>query len=367
VSSTPSIDRLDVSAYTVPTDRPEADGTIAWDSTTVIVVEAHGGGRTGLGLSYASKAAAVLVEEKLADVVRGRAVEDVGGCWQATVDAVRNLGRPGVAATAISAVDIALWDLKARLHELPLFRLLGAKRESVHIYGSGGFTTYSEAELIDQLGGWVAEGIPRVKMKIGKDWGASACEDVARVKAVRRALGPEAELFVDANGAYTAKQAIDVARQLADQGVTYFEEPVSSDHLDQLALVRRAAPMDVAAGEYGWDPWYYRDMLAAEAVDIVQADVTRCLGITGWLEAAATAHSFGVPFSAHCAPAATTHAACAAPQISHLEYFWDHCRIDRLMFDGAPLPSGGCLRPDPSRAGMGIELKRADAEQWRVL
>jgi L-alanine-DL-glutamate epimerase-like enolase superfamily enzyme len=361
-----NVERLEVSAYKIPTDRPEADGTIAWDSTTVVLVEASGGGQRGLGLSYASKAAAVLVEEKLAEIVTGRPADEVRASWQAMVDSVRNVGRAGIAATAISAVDIALWDLKARLAGVPLFQMLGPKRDRVPIYGSGGFTTYSERELIDQLGGWVEQGINRVKMKIGKDWGACACEDVARVQALRRALGPGPEIFVDANGAYTPKQALDVARQMADQGVTYFEEPVSSDHLDQLALIRRQAPMDIAAGEYGYDPWYYRDMLSAEAVDVVQADVTRCLGITGWLQAAAVANAFAIPFSAHCAPTATMHAACAVPQISHLEYFWDHVRIDGLIFDGAPSPVGGCLHPDASRPGLGVELKRADAEQWRI-
>ncbi|HEU0169517.1 MAG TPA: enolase C-terminal domain-like protein [Chloroflexota bacterium] len=361
------IERLEVSAYVIPTSQPEADGTIAWDSTTVVIVEAVADGCRGLGLSYASKAAAVLVQEKLESTVTGKPVENVRDCWQAMVNSVRNMGRPGVAATAISAVDIALWDLKARLHELPLYQLLGPRREHVPIYGSGGFTTYSERELIEQLGGWVQQGIPRVKMKIGKDWGACLAEDVARAKAVRHAIGAGPELFVDANGAYSAKQALWVARELAGEGVTYFEEPVSSDRLDQLALIRQSAPMDVAAGEYGYDPWYYRAMLGAQAVDVVQCDVTRCLGITGWLQAADVAYSFGIPFSAHCAPTATTHAACAAPQISHLEYFWDHSRIDGLIFDGAPQPEGGCLRPDSSRPGMGVELKRKEAEQWRVL
>ncbi|HLY67350.1 MAG TPA: enolase C-terminal domain-like protein [Chloroflexota bacterium] len=360
------VERLEVSAYKIPTDRPEADGTINWDSTTMVVVEAFAGGCRGLGMSYASKSAAVLVEEKLADQVAGKPVDDVRASWQAMVDSVRNIGRPGIAATAISAVDIALWDLKARLHDLPLFRLLGPRRDFVPIYGSGGFTTYSEQELIDQLGAWVGQGIMRVKMKIGKGWGACASEDLARMKAVRKELGPGPELFVDANGAYTPKQALKVAEQAAESGVTYFEEPVSSDHLDQLALIRRQAPMDIAAGEYGYDPWYYRDMLDAEAVDIVQADVTRCLGITGWLQATDVAYSHAIPFSAHCAPSATAHAACAVPQISHLEYFWDHVRIDHMLFDGAPSPIDGCLWPDPSRPGMGIEFKRADAEQYRV-
>jgi L-alanine-DL-glutamate epimerase-like enolase superfamily enzyme len=318
-------------------------------------------------MSYASRAAAVVVQEKLAPIVSGRPIEDVRSAWQAMVDSVRNIGRAGVAATAISAVDMALWDLKARLHELPLFRLLGGARDEALIYGSGGFTTYSESELIDQLGGWVAEGIPRVKMKIGKGWGGRAAEDVARVRAVRQALGSGPEIFVDANGAYTAKQALNVASELASEGVTYFEEPVSSDDLDELAGIRQAAPMAIAAGEYGYDPWYYRSILGAGAVDVVQADVTRCLGITGWLQAADMAHGFGVPFSAHCAPSVTVHVACAAPQISHLEYFWDHTRIEGLIFDGVSQQDRGCLRPDPARPGLGLEIKRADAEQWRVL
>ncbi|HUZ76147.1 MAG TPA: enolase C-terminal domain-like protein [Chloroflexota bacterium] len=362
------VERLETSAYTIPTSQPEADGTIAWDSTTVVVVEAvASSGQRGLGLSYASKAAGVLIEEELSHVLTGQPVEDVRSSWQAMVDAVRNIGRPGIASTAISAVDIALWDLKARAAGLPLFKLLGPVREQVPIYGSGGFTTYSERELIEQLGGWVAQGITRVKMKIAKDWGARAEEDIARIKAVRRAIGPGSELFVDANGGYTAKQALYVASQVAADGVTYFEEPVSSDRLDQLALLRRAAPMDIAAGEYAYDPWYIRDMLAAGAVDIIQADVTRCLGISGWLQAAQIASGFGVPFSAHCAPTIHAQVGCVVPQISHLEYFWDHSRIDSLMFDGAPRPVDGCLRPDPGRPGLGIDLKRADAEQWRVM
>ena len=361
------VERLEVSAYKIPTDRPEADGTIRWDSTTLVVVEAFAGHCRGLGLTYASRAAAIVVEEKLAGVVSGQSTDAVGASWQAMVDAVRNVGRPGIAATALSAVDMALWDLKARLAGLPLFRLLGAKREEVPVYGSGGFTTYSETELLDQLGGWVEQGIGRVKMKIGKDWGASLAEDISRITAVRQGIGPGPELFVDANGAYMPKQALRVAAAVADLGVTYFEEPVSSDHLDQLALVRRSAPMDIAAGEYGYDPWYYRDMLGAEAVDVVQADVTRCLGITGWLQAAGIAHGHGIPFSAHCAPTATLHAALAAPQVSHLEFFWDHVRIDEMLFDGAAKPIQGALRPDPSRPGIGLELKRAEAERYRVL
>jgi L-alanine-DL-glutamate epimerase-like enolase superfamily enzyme len=358
---------LRASAYTIPTDRPEADGTIEWNSTTLVVVDAVAdSGEHGLGLTYGAKAASALIDEKLGAEVVGRPVEDIRSSWRAMVRSVRNVGRQGIASTAISAVDIALWDLKARVHRQPLFELLGPVRREVPAYGSGGFTSYTERELIEQLCAWIGQGIPRVKMKIGVAGGSRPDEDVARARAVRRAIGPAPELFIDANGAYDMKTAVNVARRMADEAqVTYFEEPVSSDHLSQLAEVRRTTPMAIAAGEYGYDPWYFHDMLSAGAVDIIQADVTRCLGITGWLEAAHIAHSFAIPLSAHCGPTVHAHVACAAPQISHIEYFWDHLRIDDLLFDGAPQPVRGCLAPDSSRPGLGIDFKRVDAERYR--
>ena len=361
------IAQLETHVYRIPTDRPEADGTIAWDSTTMVLVEAIAdSGERGLGYSYASASAAGLVHEFLHKVIVGCSVDDVRSAWGAMIAAVRNVGRPGVAATAIAAVDVALWDLKARVAGQPLFRLLGAQREVVPIYGSGGFTTYTDQELAEQLGGWVQQGIPRVKMKIGTDWGTRPELDVHRVQVAREAIGKDAELFVDANGAYTTKQAIAQAHRFAEHGVSYFEEPVSSDQLDQLAFIRQHIPQAVAAGEYGYDPWYFRAMLEAGSVDILQADATRCLGVTGWLEAAALAHSFAIPFSAHCGPSIHAQAACAAPQIAHIEFFYDHVRIEHLLFDGALDPVGGCLRPDPSRPGLGLELKRADAERYAI-
>jgi L-alanine-DL-glutamate epimerase-like enolase superfamily enzyme len=358
--------RLQTSVYRVPTDRPEADGTFEWDATTVIVVEARtASGCSGLGWTYASAAAASVIHEVLEPSLEGIGPEDTGMAWSAMVRSVRNIGRPGVAATGISAVDIALWDLRAKLLDQPLFKLIGARRESVPIYGSGGFTSYTEEELVGQLADWVAAGIPRVKMKVGAGRGSQPTIDTKRILAVREAIGPHAELFIDANGAYTEKEATRLGLDLAGI-VSYFEEPVSSDHLAQLASVRRQVPQAVAAGEYGYDPWYFEAMLRAGAVDILQADATRCLGITGFLAAATLADGAGVPFSAHTSPSIHAHAGCAAPRLAHVEYFHDHARIEGLLFDGAPLPRGGELRPDPARPGHGLELKRKSSETYRA-
>ncbi len=357
------IEGLDVHCYTIPTDSPESDGTLAWDSTTIVVVEAHAGGRTGLGYTYAAAAAGDVVHGRLADVVTHRDALDVGACWSAMREAIRNLGGSGVVANAISAVDVALWDLKARLLDVPLVVALDACHEVTPIYGSGGFTSYSMEQLADQLRGWVDAGIPRVKMKVGRH----PDHDGERLRVALDAIGPRTQLFVDANGALSRKQALAWAVRYADAGVTWFEEPVSSDDLEGLHLLRDAGPpgLDIAAGEYGYTLPYFQQMLDAGAVDCLQADVTRCGGITPFLRVGALCDARTMDLSAHCAPQVSAHACTAIWHLRHLEYFHDHVRIESMLFDGVLEPEpGGFLRPDRSRPGLGLELKHADAQRW---
>jgi L-alanine-DL-glutamate epimerase-like enolase superfamily enzyme len=277
------------------------------------------------------------------------------------VGAIRNLGRPGIASMAIAAVDCALWDLKARLLGLPLCKLLGMANDGVPVYGSGGFTSYSTSRLQEQLAGWVERGIPRVKLKVG----SQPEEDPGRVRCAREAIGPNSELFVDANGAYTAKQALEFAERFsAEAGVSWFEEPVSSDDLEGLRRLRDRAPagMAIAAGEYGYDVGYFARMI--DAVDVLQADVTRCAGVTELLRVDGLCRASNVPLSLHCGPAIHLHPGLALDKLAHLEYFHDHVRIEHLLFDGVATPRAGMLTPDLGRPGNGLELKRADAERY---
>jgi len=361
-SSSIPVDRIQVSTYTIPTDFPESDGTLEWKSTTLVLVTASAGTEHGVGYTYADHATALLIRDTLAPVVSGRDAMSPNAGYMAMWRRIRNLGRPGICSMAISAVDCALWDLKARLLKIPLVTLLGQVREGIAIYGSGGFTSYSDQQLAQQLSGWVQQGIARVKMKIGRD----AEADVHRVRMAREAIGNSAELYVDANGAYTRKQAIAQAQIFADFGVTWFEEPVSSDDLDGLRLIRDRAPagMDIAAGEYGYDVFYFDRMLATGAVDVQQADITRCGGITSMLQVASLCQARNIPLSGHTAPALHAHIACAIAQFKNLEYFHDHVRIERMLFDGLPELVNGELRPDLSRPGLGLELKDADAQKF---
>lgn len=364
MTSAPRIERLDVSAYTVPTETPEADGTFAWHETTLVLVRAASCGTEAIGYSFADVASAKLVDDSLRREVVGQSALHITENRMRMLRAIRNLGRPGICSMAIAAVDNALWDLKARLLGLCVGDLIGRAHHSIRAYGSGGFTSYSNDQLERQLAGWIAEGLTSVKMKIGSDPDL----DVERVRVARGAIGAEAELFVDANGAYGRKDALRKASEFAEFGVSWFEEPVSSDDLDGLRLIREHAPpgMRIAAGEYGYDSFYFRRMLEAQAVDVLQADATRCAGVTGFLAAGNIADSFSVPFSAHTAPSLHAHAACALPGAINVEYFFDHYRIEGMFFDGALPPSRGMLTPDPARPGFGLECKQADMEKYKV-
>jgi len=358
-----AVERVDVAAFEVPTDRPESDGTFEWDSTTIVVVEVAAAGESGLGYTYAPAAAGRLVEEKLAEVIDGQDVFAISELWDALGAALRNAGRPGIGFCALSAIDLALWDLKARLLGLPLVDLVGRARDEAPIYGSGGFTSYSLEQIREQLGGWVEQGIPRVKMKVSRE----PERDPERLDAARGAIGDETELYVDSNGALSRKEALLWAERLAREwGVAWYEEPVSSADFDGLRLLRDRAPagLEIAAGEYAYVPADFRNLVANGCVDCLQADVTRCGGITGFLRAGAVAAAFDLDLSAHCAPAASLAACCAVPSFRHLEYFHDHVRVEALLFDGAVEPSAGVLRPDRSRPGNGLELKRADARAY---
>jgi L-alanine-DL-glutamate epimerase-like enolase superfamily enzyme len=358
-----AVDGVTATAFRIPTDAPESDGTFTWDATTIVVVEVSAGGTTGLGYTYGAAAIAEVVAELLAPAVTGADSMAVPAAWQRMVGALRNVGRPGIGSMAVSAVDAALWDLKGRLLDRPVVDLLGPVRDAVDVYGSGGFTSYDLDRLQSQLGGWVDDGIRRVKMKVGR----RPIADRRRVAAARSAIGG-AELFVDANGAYDVPVARAQADAFSRQGVTWFEEPVASDDLAGLARVRADAPagMAIASGEYGFDLPYFRRMLEAGAVDCLQADATRCGGITGFMRAAALCEAFLIPLSAHCAPSLHAHPACGAPALVHMEYFHDHVRVEHLLFDGVLEPEGGQLRPDRSRPGLGLEFRRADAEEYRV-
>ncbi|MGA8721626.1 MAG: enolase C-terminal domain-like protein [Solirubrobacteraceae bacterium] len=359
------IDTVEVHCYQGPTATgAESDGTLTWNSTAITVVELHADGVTGLGYSYCHPAARTVIETKLSSVLVEADPCMPERSWAHMQVELRQLGHAGLAMMARSAVDIALWDLKAKLIDVCLADALPRFHESVAIYGSGGFTNLTEDQLREQVHEWVRAGCRSMKIKVGRD----KLADPSRIDVVREEAGPDAELMVDGNGAYTVPEALLWGECFRGQGVDYFEEPVSSENLRGLAEVRRRAPagLSIAGGEYGWDVPYYGQMLDADAVHILQADVTRCGGITNLIRIDGLCKARNLPFSAHCAPAVSAHAGCAMESVLHIEYFYDHKRIERMLFDGTLDPCAGRLTPDREPPGLGIELKRDEAARFAV-
>jgi L-alanine-DL-glutamate epimerase-like enolase superfamily enzyme len=362
------IESITVHAFEFPTDGPdgqEQDGTLTWSSTTLILVEARAGGHTGVGYTYGEVSTALLAESKLADVVTGMDALAPPAAWRQMSVQLRNAGQPGIGAMALSATDVALWDLKARLLGQPLHRVVPSFRNEVPIYGSGGFTNYPVPRLVEQIRQWAELGLPRMKIKTSRDPRA----DPTRLAAVRKEAGDAVDLLTDANGALNRKSALYWADRFAGEwGVCWLEEPVSSQDREGLRLLRDCGPagLDIAAGEYGYVLPDFAALLNAGAVDCLQADVTRCGGITGLLQVGGLAEAHQMDLSGHCAPAVSAHALCGVPHVRHLEYFHTHVRIESLAFDGTLSPEGGALHPDPGRPGLGLDVKWVDVEPYRV-
>lgn len=358
------IQDIKISAYTLPTDLPESDGTLEWNSTTLVLVELTAQDRTGIGYTYSSPAAAAYIRQKLQSIVTGQNPFDIEKIHADMLTAIRNDGHCGLAMMALSAIDTALWDLKAKILDLPLCELIGRADDAVNVYGSGGFTSYSDTQLENQLGVWASDGFSAVKMKIGRN----PENDIARVHTARAAIGESVELFVDANGAFNSRQALRLTEFFKNDDISWFEEPVSSDDRASLHFIRQqiSPHIRIAAGEYGYSQKDFLALLQHEAVDILQADATRCGGITGFLKAGKLAETFHVPFSFHCAPALHLHAAIGLPGHEIGEYFHDHARIENILFDGAIQPQKGQLKPNLSSAGMGLTFKRQDAEKYKL-
>jgi len=358
------VSELQVSAYTIPTDKPESDGTLEWKETTMILVKIRCGDEEGIGYTYGDVAIVEAINSMLTRLVVGHDPMDIPAIHTACVRQIRNNGQSGLAMMAVSAVDIALWDLKSKLLDQPLCRLLGQERDAMPVYGSGGFTSYTDEELRDQFSGWVGQGIKAVKMKVGRDPAA----DERRVSAAREAIGEKTGLFVDANAAYTVSEALTQAQVFSGYDIDWLEEPVPAEARRQLHVIREqlSGGMRIVAGEYGYTLADFRNLLEADAVDVLQADATRCGGITGFLKAGHLCEAFRIPFSSHCAPSLHLHPALSLACFSIAEYFHDHIRIERALFEGVGELRDGALVPDLTRPGLGLVFKDREAQQYRV-
>ena len=324
-------------------------------------------GLQGLGLGGGAQAAREVIERTLKPILVGQNPLHIEKIWDDLFWAVRGVGRKGLAFCAISAVDVALWDLKAKFFEVPLYQLLGPYTEVVPIYGSGGWTHFNLDELLAEQSGYVERGMKSVKMKVGKDFGQSEQEDIQRLAAIREAVGDDIEILIDANNGYYAKQAIRMAKAFEPYRVGWFEEPVLADDIEGLAAVARAIDIPVATGEHEYTKYGFKDLIARGGADIVQPDVGRVGGITEWLKVAHLAHAFNLPVAPHAYQLVHLHLACATPNLRIVEYLGAVEAADKIFYTEFPQPDpDGMWAPYPDKPGLGLELDPTAVKKYSV-
>ena len=313
-------------------------------------------GLEGLGVGDGGRAAQVLINDSLKPILLGADPLYIEKLWDDMFWRLRGVGRKGLAFAAISAVDTALWDLKAKYFNVPLYKLLGAYTDTVPIYGSGGWTHFSVDELVAEQVAYVERGMKSVKMKVGKDFGKSEKEDIERLAAVRDAVGADVEILIDANNGYYAKQAIRMARAFEPYRVGWFEEPVLADDIEGLAAIATAIDIPVATGEHEYSKFGFRELIARGGADIVQPDIGRVGGVTEWMKVAHLAQAFNLPVAPHAFQLIHLHVACATPNLRIVEYLGVSEEFDKLVYTEFPEPVDGMWSPYPDKPGLGLEL-----------
>ena len=362
------ITEVKVSTLTYPEGSAVADATMAPKSakgyTFVHILTDEG--ITGLGIGKSAPGIKQIVESIFAPILIGQDPYDIEKLWDLMYWAIRSFGRKGVAFQAISSVDISLWDLKAKSLDLPLYKLLGAFSDAVPIYGSGGWTNYTEEQLVREMTDYVDRGIPRVKMKVGKDFGKSEKEDLQRLELVRKSVGDDIEIFVDANWGYYPKQAIMMAKQFENYNIGWFEEPTTAEDIAGLSEIRHSISMPLASGELEYSKYGFKELISRGGCDIAQPDVGHVGGITEWLKIAHIAHSFNIQIAPHAHQLVHLHLGCATPNLKVIEYMNTSLEIDRIFFNEFPQQKGGMWKPFHDKPGLGLDLNPKAVEKWAV-
>lgn len=345
---------IEATAFTVPHTRPIGSALGTYDGAGWIVVHVHTAeGPTGCGFTMGLDTrgnAAVLacIEHDLAPLAEGRDALAPEALWQAMWAPMKPRMRAGIGLQALSAIDIACWDIVAKSAGLPLNRLLGGYRQNVPVYGSGGWVTLDDGELVAECQAFAEQGITAYKIKIGTK------RDVERVALLRREMGDDFTLFVDANQRYIVREAVEMSHRLAEFGVGWLEEPVIADSVDDLAETARRSAVPIAAGENTYLRWGFREMCERRAVSFLQPDAVRCGGVTEFMKAAHLADAFNVSLTSHLAHELHVSLVGASPAGYLVEYV---NLFDPGLFDGDFTVKDGHLRvPDSPGHGVAFNM-----------
>lgn len=353
------IRNVDVHLVSAPVKGGFADATRKVETIGFVIVRVTTDqGLEGIGITYhevGGEATLELIRRNMVHRLIDRDPFDTEVLWQEFFHYLRGVGRKGVMYCALSAVDIALWDLKGKITGLPLYKLFGGGRTRVPVYASGGWTSYSDEELVAEMQGMVARGFDTIKFKVGFDGGRNLQRDVVRVRKVREAVGPDIRLLVDANNSFDAASAVQLANRIREYDITLFEEPVFADDIPGLARFKRGTDIPLATGEHEYTKFGVRDLLLHEAADIVQVDGARAGGMTEMLKCAALTQAWNVKFAPHAMENIHLHLVAAVPNALFLERLLMFEDLTAQVFKDAPVPVNGMMEV-PDLPGLGLSL-----------
>jgi L-alanine-DL-glutamate epimerase-like enolase superfamily enzyme len=356
----PEISSLETGYYRVPLPTVLTDSThgIMRDFEIIIVRLRDKDGAEGTGYTFTvgrnGGAIHDIVEREIAEIIKGSDADRIEWIWNKLWWALHYGGRGGPTVLAISALDIALWDLKAKRAGLPLWNLLGGNDSKVPCYAGGIDLDLTPDELLRQTDGNLARGFRAIKMKVGRK---KLSEDVEKLAAMRNHLGAEFPLMVDANMKWTVDEAIRAARAFQPYDPVWLEEPISPDDVAGHARVLRDGGLPLAAGENLRTIWDFRHLISSGGVSFPEPDVTNCGGITAFMKIAHLAESFNLPITSHGAHDVTVHLLAAVPNRSYLEAHG--FGLDRFIAEPLTVEDGFAIAPN--RPGHGIEF------DWKAL
>jgi L-alanine-DL-glutamate epimerase-like enolase superfamily enzyme len=353
------IKKIDVHLVSHPITGGFADATRKVETIGFLLVRVTTDkGLEGVGVTYhevGGEATRELIRHNMAPRLIGRDPLENEAIWQEFFHYLRGVGRKGLTYCALSAIDIALWDLKGKIAGLPVVKLLGGNLTKVPVYASGGWTSYDDDKLVDEMKGMVKRGFKAVKFKVGYDGGRNINRDVVRVRKVREAIGPDIRMLVDANNCFDAATAVQLANRIREYDIALFEEPVFADDIPGLARFKRGTDIPLATGEHEYTKFGVRDLLLAEAADIVQVDGARAGGYTEMLKCAALTQAWNVKFAPHAMENVHLHLAAAVPNALFLERLLMFEEITGKVFKDAPMPVDGYMHV-PDRPGLALDL-----------
>jgi len=319
-------------------------------------------GITGVSITYGGSLTKVLIEDTLKPMVIGEDPLNSERIWEKMYWATLQYGRRGAAISAISTVDIAIWDLKGKIFNLPVHRLLGGHRDTVPSYVTGVDLHYTNDELVEEVTDYVRSGFKMIKIKLGRK---DPNEDLERVKLVREAIGPNIDLALDVNNGWSLHTAMRMAKKFEEYDIYWLEEPILADEIENLAKLARETSIPIAVGENHYTKWEFRQLMEQGSAEVVQADIGKCGGVTEFIKIAAMADAYGLPICPHHTEYIDVALVAAVPNGLFHECVHEFFEPMGKLFINPIIPKNGEISPS-SKPGFGIELNDKIIERWKV-